>query len=181
MKKVKNAFTLIELMVVISVIAILATIALFGFGKAQASARDVGRQQMMVGVQTALERYYGDKGHYPLAGDAVPGGTVQCCNNFFNGMMTNLNQNGYLDITIWKDPRDGLVYSTFGGADRFVERTGWTWEGVSRCGGSGAYYNDFYTTSPSSVRYGYYTPDGQSYLLCLEKESGGYSTFKSPQ
>lgn len=67
-RTLKKGFTLIELMVVIAVIAILATIALFGLGKAQASARDVSRQQVMNGVRAALEKYYGDKGYYPVAG-----------------------------------------------------------------------------------------------------------------
>lgn len=56
---------MIELMVVISVIAILSTIALFGFNKAQSSARDVSRANIMNGFQTALERYFGDVGSYP--------------------------------------------------------------------------------------------------------------------
>jgi general secretion pathway protein G len=60
-----KGFTLIELMVVITVIAILSTIVLFGIGKAQASARDTSRQTIMNGVRAALERYYGDNQAYP--------------------------------------------------------------------------------------------------------------------
>lgn len=60
----KSGFTLIELMVVITVISILSTIALFGIGKAQASARDTSRQQIMNGIRTALERYYSDNQAY---------------------------------------------------------------------------------------------------------------------
>ena len=60
----KRGFTLIELMVVIAVIAILSTIALFGITKAQASARDSSRQQIMNGIQMALERYYADNQAY---------------------------------------------------------------------------------------------------------------------
>ncbi|MBI3559149.1 type II secretion system protein [Candidatus Gottesmanbacteria bacterium] len=66
--KQRRGFTLVELMVVIAVIAILATIALFGLGKAQASARDSRRQQVMNGVRVALERYYGDNQAYPATG-----------------------------------------------------------------------------------------------------------------
>jgi general secretion pathway protein G len=65
MKKNIKGFTLIELMVVVAVIAILATIALFGIRQAQAAARDTQRQQIMNGLRTALERYYGDTASYP--------------------------------------------------------------------------------------------------------------------
>jgi len=57
---IKKGFTLIELMVVISVIAILSTIALLGLRAAQSSAKDTKKIATIVGVQTAMERYYGD-------------------------------------------------------------------------------------------------------------------------
>ena len=61
----KKGFTLIELMIVMAVIGILATIALVGLGQAQKSARDVKRQATMGGIRTALECYYGVMGTYP--------------------------------------------------------------------------------------------------------------------
>lgn len=63
-----RGFTLIELMVVIAVIAILSTIALFGLRQAQSNARDVQRLGIMSSVRGQLERYYGDTGGYPLTG-----------------------------------------------------------------------------------------------------------------
>lgn len=60
----KKGFTLIEILVVILVISLLATIALFGVGKAQAAARDAQRQQIMNGIRTSLERYYADNQAY---------------------------------------------------------------------------------------------------------------------
>lgn len=91
----RKAFTLIELMVVISVIAILATIALFGFGRAQSAARDVSRAQIMNGIQGALTRYYGDKGRYPTEVDAMNFGT----------MFGELSSGGYLGRA--SDPKSG--------------------------------------------------------------------------
>lgn len=80
----RPAFTLIELMVVITVIAVLSTIALFGIGKAQASARDAARSQIMNGLQTALERYYSDNQAYYTA------------TNNFCGLTTALVAGNYL-------------------------------------------------------------------------------------
>ena len=60
-----QGFTLIELMVVISIIAILATIGLFSIRNAQASARDAKRTAAITGIQVALERYYSDTQLYP--------------------------------------------------------------------------------------------------------------------
>lgn len=80
----KKGFTLIELMVVITVIAILATISLFGIGRSQAAARDTQRQQIMGSLRTALERYYADNGQYYNA------------TNDFCGMVFGLVGAGYL-------------------------------------------------------------------------------------
>lgn len=64
----KKGFTLIELMIVISIIAILATISLFGLTKTQASARDTQRQQTIGALRAANEKYFGDNAIYPAPG-----------------------------------------------------------------------------------------------------------------
>jgi prepilin-type N-terminal cleavage/methylation domain-containing protein len=63
----KKAFTLIELMVVISVIAILSTIALIGLRSAQDAAKDTKKISTINGMRAALERMYTDLNTYPLA------------------------------------------------------------------------------------------------------------------
>ncbi len=82
--KLPKGFTLIELIVVITIIAVLSTIALFGIGKVQASARDVKRASIMNGIRTALERYYADNQKYPVSG--------------FGQMMAALTAGGYLSV-----------------------------------------------------------------------------------
>jgi prepilin-type N-terminal cleavage/methylation domain-containing protein len=64
-----KGFTLVELMIVIAVIAILATIGLVGFGRAQKAGRDTDRSQKAKGLQVGLECYYGINGTYPSSLD----------------------------------------------------------------------------------------------------------------
>ena len=61
----KRGFTLVELLVVISIIALLSTIAIVSLGSARAKARDTARIADMKQLATALEQYYADNGGYP--------------------------------------------------------------------------------------------------------------------
>lgn len=57
MKKIKKAFTLVELLVVISIIGILATLTLASFTTAQKQTRDTQRKSDLKQYQTLLENY----------------------------------------------------------------------------------------------------------------------------
>lgn len=63
----RRGFTLVELMIVITVIAILATIAIVSFTRVQKQARDTKRKAEMKSLQTALQAYYTEKIGYPVA------------------------------------------------------------------------------------------------------------------
>ncbi len=96
-------------MVVIAVIAILATIALFGLGQAQKAARDTQRQQIMNGLRAALERYNGDSSSYPNT-------------TAFSAMMTILSVGGQL-TALPVDPGCGggkVTYPTSVGASNWT-------------------------------------------------------------
>lgn len=73
----KKAFTMVELLVVLAIIAFLTAAALYGLNKAQAVGRDTSRQQIMTAVQSALERYYADNQVYPNVA-SVPTATDFC-------------------------------------------------------------------------------------------------------
>ncbi len=68
---------MIELLVVVSLVGILAVIALSNFSEYKARARDVNRLSMSHNVFTALEGYYSDTLEYP----ANPLGTAACTPN----------------------------------------------------------------------------------------------------
>lgn len=76
MKK-KHGFSLIELLVSISIIAILMALAIVSFGSAQVKARDARRMQDMSLLQKAAEQYYMIAGSkYPNTGAVVSVGTT---------------------------------------------------------------------------------------------------------
>jgi general secretion pathway protein G len=66
MRKVKNAgFSLIELIVVITIMVLLTTIGVVSFTQANASARDGKRKADLEQVRSALVLYRTDQGTYP--------------------------------------------------------------------------------------------------------------------
>ena len=62
---VRKAFTLIELLIVISIIGILITISSVSYLTAQKKGRDGRRRQDLKAIQTALEQYYAENQTYP--------------------------------------------------------------------------------------------------------------------
>ena len=60
MNKIKNAFTLLELLVVIGIIGILVALATVSYSATQKSGRDSRRKRDLGAMQSALEQYYSD-------------------------------------------------------------------------------------------------------------------------
>lgn len=63
--KKEKGFTLVELMIVITVIAILITIAVASFTRVQKQARDAKRKGDLKALTTALQAYYTENMVYP--------------------------------------------------------------------------------------------------------------------
>ena len=70
-KKDQNGFSLIELLVAITVIGILASVSYVGFGKIQASARDDKRVGDLAMIKMALRSYSLDNDDYPVTGHKI--------------------------------------------------------------------------------------------------------------
>lgn len=64
---VKHGFTLIEILVTISIIAILSVIGMVAYSSVVRQGRDSKRQSDLRAIQSALEQYNSDQGFYPDA------------------------------------------------------------------------------------------------------------------
>ncbi len=64
-RKSRLGFTLIEILIVVAIIAILASVVLIGLGPLQRQGRDARRISDLKQVQTGLELYYNKEGQYP--------------------------------------------------------------------------------------------------------------------
>ncbi len=68
-QKYKKGFTIIELLIVIAIIGIIASIVLVQLNTARAKGRDSFRVQSLKEIQKAVELYHTDTGNYPDTGD----------------------------------------------------------------------------------------------------------------
>lgn len=75
-KRMQAGFTIIELLIVIAIIGILATLVLTNFQGAQAKGRDTVRKNDINSLYQKLEEYYNENGGYPngnLSASVLPG------------------------------------------------------------------------------------------------------------
>lgn len=72
-------FTLVEILVVLSILALLLTVGLVSYGVVLKNARDAKRQSDLGVIQSALEQYHADQLFYPASIDMVLGGPLTNC------------------------------------------------------------------------------------------------------
>ena len=65
LKRIKRGFTLVELMVVMAIIALLLSLALPRYFNHLASSRETILKQDLAVMRDAIDKYHGDRGHYP--------------------------------------------------------------------------------------------------------------------
>ena len=63
--KSKSGFTLIEVLIVVSIIGLLSSVVLVGLRGFRSQGRDVRRIADLKSIQNGLELYYNTKGNYP--------------------------------------------------------------------------------------------------------------------
>lgn len=61
----QDGFTIIELMIVLTIIAILTAIAIPNYQWAMIRAREAVLQENLYGIRSAIDQYYADQGKYP--------------------------------------------------------------------------------------------------------------------
>ena len=90
-------FTLVEMLVVISIIAILSAVLAGGYSNSQRSARDAARKANLKSISDALNQYYADNGVFPntipLGGEFALNGIV-----YMKKMPSNVETGGMTPI-----------------------------------------------------------------------------------
>ena len=124
-QKRSRGFTLIELMVVITIIGLLASAVLAGLASARSKARDAQRIQAVKELQKALELYRnGNGGNYPCS-TAMPactsGGNQVNVNGSASSTIFNAVINTYLTL-----PQEVFTFSSNPTWGSIVYRTGGT-------------------------------------------------------
>jgi len=99
-KKKNNGFTLVELLLTITILSILTIVGLGQFRNAQRKAVDAQRKADLSAIQRGLEMYYTDNGIFPLTAELPWGGELS------SGDMVYIKQ---------MPAQDGITYASADG------------------------------------------------------------------
>ena len=132
MKK-RGGFTLVELLVVMTIIAILLGLGLVSYQGAHKSARDGRRKADLEEIRSALEMYRADESSYPTASGDV--------DSALSGPLT-----GYLEISNDSLPDQNYYYS--GSGSTYELCTALEIGGSDTCTGSCGEDCNYQTTNP---------------------------------
>lgn len=121
--RLRRGFTLVELLVVVAIIAVLASMGFAGAKAAINNARKVKARKMCVAMDTAVLAFYDEYGHLPAmtgidtdkefvtdSGDGVTLVTILMGYESESATIENRKRVRYLDAPEAKGRRDGVVY-----------------------------------------------------------------------
>lgn len=131
-KSFKKGFSLIELLVVISIIGVLLAISFFGFQGARQSSRDARRKGDLELIRSGLEIYKADCNMYPVGG-SIPSPLVG------DGSVTNCALTNTYITSVPVDPGDPsrlYLYSSVDGTSYEICASLEQETGTISCGGS---------------------------------------------
>lgn len=89
-KKQQKGFTVIEVLVVVAIIGLLASIVLTNLSTAKSRGRDAKRKSDMIQIRTALELYFNEHNSYPITSGEWRGTSVN------NGSFDLVGLTGYI-------------------------------------------------------------------------------------
>jgi len=165
-----KGFTLIELIVVISILAILAGALIPRVTNHIAATRDARRVADIKGIQSAIEQFFIDKQRYPDSKPNPSYGGWDVSND--GDFIPELVQYGYLPAP----PRDPLNDATYFYSYYLYDK------GTAGCQGSGKFYvlgaKAYETTSFGSKNKGYFQCSDRDWTSELAYATGGGATQK---
>lgn len=108
----QSGFTLIEILVVMVIIGVVASIGLGNFQSSQIKGRDATRKSDLKQIANALETYYNDKGQYPTDNSGLINGCANGSTCGWGDVFVDENGTTYM-VEIPTDPRDDYAYHYF--------------------------------------------------------------------
>jgi general secretion pathway protein G len=109
-RKQQQGFTLIEILIVVAIIAILASVVLVGLGPTQQQGRDARRLSDLREVQTGLELYFNKCGYYPGVVNASAPCAAWSAASDWTDMATALTGSGLGIASVPNDPTAQKTY-----------------------------------------------------------------------
>jgi len=100
LKDNKKGFTLVELLVVISIISLLASFSIVSLGQARVKARNANRLGEMNNVRKALQLYYDNNLEYPIVACSIDGSD----NDWSGGNYQGATNDCYNDLSDYLEP-----------------------------------------------------------------------------